>query len=293
SRAGSARPRPAAEGSTDGGEGQGDPRRPPRDDDQVDPPGGGNPLGRPAAVGGGRARGDVGLPPRHPRRADGGARRRADGAGARAGQPPRRAGPQRRAHLAQSPRHLRDGDADHRPAPWAERGRLRAGEHIPGRSRARDHRRAADEGLGNPQHWGRVGVTAASPVVDPAALPRTVLDRVRTGNLGSWPVIFALAIVVVVFSQTAQNFFTPANFTNYLFPTGWWGPPWWVPGGWTLAVAVIVIYLATNLGSVFADMRHGIPVRNPIQLALRLLVVPVLSLLIVWILNKDRGVPLA
>jgi D-xylose transport system permease protein len=253
-------------------------------------------------------------------------------------------------------------------------------------------------------------VTAASPVVDPAALPRTVLDRIRSGNLGSWPVIFALAIVVVVFSQTAQNFFTPANFTNiitqmagtcllaygvvfvlligeidlsvsfvsgvagvvvaqtqlptgvnfpwylcvflallaaaligafqgsivalvgvpsfvvtlagyeiwqgvilrsipggviviqdnainnfsnYLFPTGWWGPPWWVPGGWTLAVAVIVIYLATNLGNVYSDMRHGIPLRNPIQLTLRLLVVPVLSLLVVWILNKDRGVPLA
>jgi D-xylose transport system permease protein len=40
-------------------------------------------------------------------------------------------------------------------------------------------------------------------------------------------------------------------------------------------------------------MRHGIPLRNPVQLTLRLLVVPVLSLLVVWILNKDRGVPLA
>jgi D-xylose transport system permease protein len=253
-------------------------------------------------------------------------------------------------------------------------------------------------------------VTAASPLVEPAALPRTVLDRIRSGNLGSWPVIIALAIVVVVFGVTAQNFFTPANFTNiitqmagtcllaygvvfvlligeidlsvsfvsgvagvvvaqtqlptgvnfpwylcvflallaaaligafqgsivalvgvpsfvvtlagyeiwqgvilrsipggviviqdpainnfsnYLFPTGWWGPPWWVPGGWTLAVAVIVIYLGTNLGSVYSDMRHGIPLRNPIQLTLRLLVVPVLSFLVVWILNKDRGVPLA
>jgi D-xylose transport system permease protein len=252
-------------------------------------------------------------------------------------------------------------------------------------------------------------VTAASPVVEPAALPRTVLDRIRSGNLGSWPVIIALAIVVVVFGVTAQNFFTPANFTNiitqmagtcllaygvvfvlligeidlsvsfvsgvagvvvaqtqlptgvnfpwylcvflallaaaligafqgsivalvgvpsfvvtlagyeiwqgvilrsipggviviqdpainnfsnYLFPTGWWGSTW-VPGGWTLAVAVIVIYLATNLGSVYSDMRHGIPLRNPVQLTLRLLVVPVLSLLVVWILNKDRGVPLA
>jgi D-xylose transport system permease protein len=253
-------------------------------------------------------------------------------------------------------------------------------------------------------------VTAATPVVEPAVLPRTVLDRIRSGNLGSWPVIIALAIVVVVFGVTAQNFFTPANFTNiitqmagtcllaygvvfvlligeidlsvsfvsgvagvvvaqtqlptgvnfpwylcvflallaaaligafqgsivalvgvpsfvvtlagyeiwqgvilrsipggviviqdpainnfsnYLFPTGWWGPPSWVPGGWTLAVAVTVIYLATNLGSVYSDMRHGIPLRNPVQLTLRLLVVPVLSLLVVWILNKDRGVPLA
>jgi D-xylose transport system permease protein len=40
-------------------------------------------------------------------------------------------------------------------------------------------------------------------------------------------------------------------------------------------------------------MRHGIPLRNPIQLTLRLLVVPGLALLVVWILNKDRGVPLA
>jgi len=252
-------------------------------------------------------------------------------------------------------------------------------------------------------------VTAASPVVEPAALPRTVLDRIRSGNLGSWPVIIALALVVVVFGVTAQNFFTPANFTNiitqmagtcllaygvvfvlligeidlsvsfvsgvagvvvaqtqlptgvnfpwylcvflallaaaligafqgsivalvgvpsfvvtlagyeiwqgvilrsipggviviqdpqinnfsnYLFPTGWWGSSW-VPGGWTLAVIVIVIYLVTNLGTVYSDMRHGIPIRNPVQLTLRLLVVPVLSLLVVWILNKDRGVPLA
>ena len=37
-------------------------------------------------------------------------------------------------------------------------------------------------------------MTAASPGVEPAALPRTVLDRIRSGNLGSWPVIIALAI---------------------------------------------------------------------------------------------------
>ena len=35
-------------------------------------------------------------------------------------------------------------------------------------------------------------------------------------NLGSWPVVIALVLVVLVFSQTAQNFFTPANFTNII-----------------------------------------------------------------------------
>jgi len=59
-------------------------------------------------------------------------------------------------------------------------------------------------------------VTAASPSVEPAALPRTVLDRIRSGNLGSWPVIIALAVVVFIFALTAQNFFTPANFTNII-----------------------------------------------------------------------------
>ncbi|HWX10133.1 MAG TPA: hypothetical protein VNY33_09145 [Gaiellaceae bacterium] len=253
-------------------------------------------------------------------------------------------------------------------------------------------------------------MTAASPqAVAPAALPRTVLDRIRSGNLGSWPVLIALAIVVIVFSQTAQNFFTPANFTNiitqmagtcllaygvvfvlligeidlsvsfvsgvagvvvaqtqlptgvnlpwyvcvflallaasligafqgsivalvgvpsfvvtlagyeiwqgvilrsipggviviqnnainnfsnYLFPTGWWGSGA-VPGGWTLALVVSVIYLAANLGSAYAGTRHGIPIRNPIQFGLKLLVVPALAVLVVWIENKDRGIPLA
>src|SRR5204862_6024702 len=40
--------------------------------------------------------------------------------------------------------------------------------------------------------------------------------NVKSGNVGSWPVILALALVVLVFSQTAQNFFTPANFTNII-----------------------------------------------------------------------------
>jgi D-xylose transport system permease protein len=235
------------------------------------------------------------------------------------------------------------------------------------------------------------------------------LDRIRTGDLGSWPVIIALALVVLVFSQTAQNFFTPGNFTNiitqmagtcllaygvvfvlligeidlsvsfvsgvagvvvakaqlpngahlpwyvcvflaiaaataigafqgsivalvgvpafvvtlagfeiwqgvilrtvpgviviqdnainnfsnYLFPTGWWGPPGWVPGGWTLATVVSVVYVGAVLGSAYSGTRHGIPIRNPLLLGLKAIVVPTIAFVTVWILNKDRGVPLA
>ena len=48
------------------------------------------------------------------------------------------------------------------------------------------------------------------------SLPTQIADNIRSGSLGSWPVIVALAIIVLVFSQTAQNFFTPGNFTNII-----------------------------------------------------------------------------
>ena len=41
-------------------------------------------------------------------------------------------------------------------------------------------------------------------------------DNVRTGNLGSAPVIMALDLVVLYFSLTAENFFTPVNFSNLI-----------------------------------------------------------------------------
>ena len=43
-----------------------------------------------------------------------------------------------------------------------------------------------------------------------------MLDNLRSGNLGSGPVIFALALIVLVFSQTAENFFTAVNFNNII-----------------------------------------------------------------------------
>jgi len=54
------------------------------------------------------------------------------------------------------------------------------------------------------------------PPVELESLKDRMLDRARSGNMGSWPVIIALVLVVLVFSQTAQNFFTPANFTNII-----------------------------------------------------------------------------
>jgi D-xylose transport system permease protein len=256
-------------------------------------------------------------------------------------------------------------------------------------------------------------MTASSPVIsgeEPPGLEplhKRLVANVRSGNTGSLPVIIALAIIVLVFSQTAGNFFTPGNFTNiitqmagtcllaygvvfvlligeidlsvafvsgvagvvvaqlqlpngahlpwylcvflailaamaigafqgsivaligvpsfvvtlagfeiwegviqravpgviviqdpainnfsnYLFPKGWWAGG--VPGGWTLGVLVSLIYVGGMLGSALSGRRHGIPVRDPALLVLKLITVPVISLLTVWILNKDRGVPLA
>jgi D-xylose transport system permease protein len=58
-----------------------------------------------------------------------------------------------------------------------------------------------------------------APPVDPsglASLPGRMLDNLRSGNLGSGPVIFALALIVLVFSQTADNFFSAVNFNNII-----------------------------------------------------------------------------
>jgi D-xylose transport system permease protein len=244
----------------------------------------------------------------------------------------------------------------------------------------------------------------ATPAVEPGEPESPVaraLERIRSGNLGSWPVIAALVVIVLVFSQTAQNFFTPANFENIItqmagtcliaygvvfvlligeidlsvsfvsgvagvvvaetqLPTGvhlpWYvciflallattligafqgsvvaliGVPSFVVtlagfeiwqgvilrsitqgvvviqdnminntsnyffselGGWIIAALVTVTYVVGTLGGALGGRRHGIAIGNPVVLGLRLLVVPVIAFLTVWICNKDRGVPFA
>jgi D-xylose transport system permease protein len=53
-------------------------------------------------------------------------------------------------------------------------------------------------------------------VPEEESLWQRLKDNFKSGNLGSWPVILALWIIVAVFWQTAPNFASPANFTNLI-----------------------------------------------------------------------------
>jgi D-xylose transport system permease protein len=244
---------------------------------------------------------------------------------------------------------------------------------------------------------------ASAPEPDTTEL-ETIWSRmgtsVRTGNLGSWPVIIALAIVVLIFGVYAQNFFTPANFTNLItqmagtcliaygvvfvlligeidlsvafvsgvagvvvaetqLPTGL-NAPWYVcvflallcttligafqgsivaligvpsfvvtlagyeiwqgvilrsitqgviviqkpqindfsnylfsdAAGWIMASLVVLAYGGAVAWSMVSARRHGVEVHDPWMRAVKVVVVALVSYVTVWILNKDRGVPL-
>ena len=51
-------------------------------------------------------------------------------------------------------------------------------------------------------------------------LPETffgrILDNIRAGNLGSWPVLIGLVVIGVFFSFKADNFLSPGNFSNII-----------------------------------------------------------------------------
>jgi len=244
------------------------------------------------------------------------------------------------------------------------------------------------------------GLAPEDEIIPLESLPTRIRDAVRTGNLGSWPVIIALAVVALVFWRTAPNFATPANFTNIItqmagtcliaygvvfvlligeidlsvaFVSGVAGVvvaetqlpnganlPWFVcvflailaatligafqgsvvalvgvpsfvvtlagyeiwqgvilktitqgviviqdnkindfsnyffstVAGWIMAAVITVGYAGGMLGAAFSGRRHGIPIRDPVLLVLKVVVVPVVAFATVWILNKDRGVPL-
>jgi D-xylose transport system permease protein len=249
-----------------------------------------------------------------------------------------------------------------------------------------------------------VSVEAAAPEVEPtglAELRTRALDNIRGGNLGSWPVLVALGLVVLAFSFWAPNFFTPVNFTNLIgqmvgtcmlaygvvfvlligeidlsiafvsgiggmivaelqLPTGaalpgfacillallattaigafqgsivaLIGVPSFVVtlagfliwqgvilqsltqgvitiqdntinnvygyffselGGWIIGGIVAGAYVVTTLGAALQGRRHGIPIRDPIMLGVKVVAIPTITLLTVAICNADRGVPFA
>jgi D-xylose transport system permease protein len=61
--------------------------------------------------------------------------------------------------------------------------------------------------------------------------------------------------------------------------------------GWIMALIVAGIYLASTLAGVLQRRRHGIAVRDPWLLTLKTASVVIATFGVVWICNKDRGVP--
>jgi D-xylose transport system permease protein len=75
------------------------------------------------------------------------------------------------------------------------------------------------------------------------------------------------------------------DFSNYLFsPTA----------GWIIAGLISAVYVLALVWSALAARRHGIALRDPVLFGFKLLVVPVVACLTVYILNKpgSGGVPL-
>ena len=64
-------------------------------------------------------------------------------------------------------------------------------------------------------------------------------------------------------------------------------------GGWIIAAAVSAVYVAGILSSVLSRRSHGVAIRDPLLVAGRLVVVPLVACGTVAICNHDRGVPFA
>jgi len=63
--------------------------------------------------------------------------------------------------------------------------------------------------------------------------------------------------------------------------------------GWLIAAIISALFVGGMVGLLAQQRRHGVEIRNPIGVLLRLIAVPVGAFLVVYICNKDRGLPLA
>jgi D-xylose transport system permease protein len=58
--------------------------------------------------------------------------------------------------------------------------------------------------------------TAVAGTPPQESLVERVRDNIRGGNLGSWPVLIGLVVIVIFFSFKADNFLSPGNFSNII-----------------------------------------------------------------------------
>jgi D-xylose transport system permease protein len=80
-------------------------------------------------------------------------------------------------------------------------------------------------------------VTEAHSARAPARVAGILSERwtaIRSGDLGSWPVLVGLAAIVVFFTQRNANFFTAANFDNLIVQ---------MAGTATIAIGVVFVLL--------------------------------------------------
>jgi len=84
--------------------------------------------------------------------------------------------------------------------------------------------------------------------------------------------------VIVIQNNTVNN------TSNYFFSDFW---------GWIIGGVVSAAYVLGTLGGAISGRRLGIAIRNPLFLALKLIVVPAIALVTVAISNSDRGIPFA
>jgi len=52
--------------------------------------------------------------------------------------------------------------------------------------------------------------------VEDEGIVQRVKSNISAGNLGSWPVLIGLTLIVIFFSFKAENFLTAPNFTNII-----------------------------------------------------------------------------
>jgi D-xylose transport system permease protein len=82
--------------------------------------------------------------------------------------------------------------------------------------------------------------------------------------------------VIIIQDETVNN------TSNYFFSN---------KAGWIIAVVVCAVYAASVLGGVISHRRAGVPIRDPLFIAAKVVIVVVVAIVTVIICNKDRGVP--